>query len=233
MNHENSIPLTLQGKIILCGDIHSHVGDIERKLTESNITQAHLILLGDCGFGITPSLPKQLAELSIRKTLKIYCLRGNHDNPAYFTGKPYSDRLVCLKDYAPLHINGKTALSIGGAVSIDRLQQQKRNNWWPNEILPLAPSKLEDISTPLDILLTHTGFTPACLPLLQYDPEDPGLSSDLQEEQSRCFTIYDKLKPGQWFYGHYHTSQTWREDTTRIHVLDTGELYELSSDYTL
>lgn len=48
--------LSLQGRTFLCGDIHGKAASFKKTLTKADITDAHIIILGDCGFGINPDL---------------------------------------------------------------------------------------------------------------------------------------------------------------------------------
>lgn len=224
--------LSLQGRTFLCGDIHGKARSLKEALTEADITDAHIIILGDCGFGINPDLHSQLDMIASEKQLKIYCIRGNHDQPGAFTGIPYSERLVCLKDYTLLHIGKQTALAIGGAVSIDRCLRTGKEEWWADEIPLLNHPFLDGLNSGVDLLLTHTGAPPPLLPSLssrypEYFHADVNLQEDLMEEQYIFYQIQNKIKPAEWFYGHFHTSCSWSDNGTRIRVLDTGELCEV------
>lgn len=224
--------LSLQGRTFLCGDIHGKAMAFEKALTEAGIAHAHIIILGDCGFGINPDLHSQLDKIASDKQLKIYCIRGNHDQPTAFTGIPYSEHLVCLRDYTLLNIGKQTALAIGGAISIDRGLRTGKNEWWADEIAVLNHPFLDGLNAGIDLLLTHTGPPPPHLPSLssrypEYFHADMNLQEDLMEEQYIFYQIQNKVKPAQWFYGHFHTSCSWSDSGTRIRVLDIGELWEV------
>ena len=142
--------------ICFIGDIHGNYGAV---LRESNrMVDTVFICCGDCGFGFCkPGFYRSvLDDIEYRLEKKNnWCvmIRGNHDDPAYFSGYPvknekYPDAPVWNPaDYKRIHmagigwevlnlISGDRTISIlcgGGAVSVDRTVRVPGRTWWANE----------------------------------------------------------------------------------------------------
>lgn len=97
-----------------------------------------VVVAGDCGFGFTSINGDKEALSKLRKycmenNVMVYFLRGNHDDPSYFSeGKLTYDCFVCLPDYSVLTIGDKSGelnvLCIGGGTSIDRKYRIEKYN---------------------------------------------------------------------------------------------------------
>lgn len=212
------------------GDIHAKIAGLRDFLHVH--PGVSLILLGDCGFGFDPLLPRILDHLAEEADACLYCIRGNHDDPSFFTGEHDTGRLKLLPDYTPLTINGKCALCIGGGLSVDRIYRREGKNWWPSEILHADPQKLRSVTLPVDLLLSHTGPAPDGLPkLTEINPglfkRDTRLLDDIRNEQENCRRIGQAVRPADWLFGHFHLSASWRDATTRYTVLDVGQTLDL------
>lgn len=225
-------------KIVLVGDIHGQFRqlgyDIKRLYTD-----AHIIQVGDFGMGYhKPNYYKdELTKLS--KTLeqtncKLYAIRGNHDDPAYFaeTNNPFDiDNITLLADYSELNLLGKSILCIGGAVSIDRLTNIPGESWWEGEKFNL---KLEHEfpyrDRQYDLVLTHT--RPKCCGsfkgfsnIAYWCENDPNLINELIEESEQLDCVYELTKPPKWCYGHFHESVITQCDNTVFKCLNIDEHY--------
>lgn len=223
--------ITIDTPCYVMGDIHAKIAGLREFL------QAHpgitLILLGDCGFGFDPLLPQILDHLAAEADARLYCIRGNHDDPSFFHAGHDTGRLTLLPDYTLLNINNKRTLCIGGGLSIDRIVRKEGKNWWPCEILTADPEQLARITPPVDLLLSHTGPAPDGLPsLTEASPgllkRDQQLLNDIRAEQEACRRIGESFQPADWVYAHFHLSASWSDDTTRYTVLDVGQTLDLS-----
>ena len=135
----------------VCGDIHGEFDVLLGRLKRLRITDALIIVAGDCGIGFdVPSFHEQLYK-RLEKTLeKLNCclllVRGSHDDPAYFEKEFLSfPRMKTVPDYSVLRFRQRTILCVGGAISIDRrfrlsrmrFDQEKEKNvrklYWEQE----------------------------------------------------------------------------------------------------
>jgi len=225
-------------KIIIVGDIHGAYPRLRYDISRS-YTDAYIIQVGDFGFGFhKPNYYKtELADVS--KTLTktnchLYVIRGNHDNPSYFTetNNPFEfDNITVLADYSELNLLGKSILLVGGAVSVDRRFRQVGRSWWYDENFNL---KLEDQfpykDRQYDLVVTHTR-PGVCGAFKGFDniqylcDQDPDLKNDLIDESQQLDYLYERTKPKDWFYGHFHNSDITQYEDTKFRCINIDEHY--------
>lgn len=226
--------------MIFLGDIHGNfnvlVSFIRRKETNKHI---NLIQVGDFGAGFNPDFTADLSyinDLFEENNATLYVIRGNHDNPNFFNGDYIYSNVKLLPDYTVLNIEGKNILFVGGAISIDRVYRKENINWWFNEYFTLDIDKLTQIEKKIDIIVTHSA--PNIAPpvdfndlVRHYSKSDHKLLNELIDERSRIFEMYKLLKtkhnPTHWFYGHFHSSNIFRYETTDFVLLNIDQFYEL------
>lgn len=225
-------------KIIIVGDIHGAYPRLRYDISRS-YTDAHIIQVGDFGFGFhKPNYYKtELADVS--KTLTktnchLYVIRGNHDDPSYFaeTNNPFGfDNITVLADYSELNLLGKSILLVGGAVSVDRRFRQVGRSWWYDEDFNL---KLEDQfpykDRQYDLVVTHTrpgvcGAFKGFDNIQYWCDQDPDLKNDLIDESQQLDYLYERTKPKDWFYGHFHKSDITQYEDTRFRCINIDEHY--------
>lgn len=210
--------------IYLTGDTHGLFTRIESFCEKMNTTHEDLlIILGDAGINFSggwrdENKKRILSELSIT----LLCIHGNHEKrpatiPAYkeqmwHGGVVYAEEkypnILFAKDGEVYDLNGKKAIAIGGAYSIDKWLRTPGVSWWEDEqpspeIKAKVEEKLQQLDWKVDIVLTHT--TP-----LKYEPVEtflPGIdqSSVDQSTEEWLDTIEDRLAYDHWFCGHFHT----------------------------
>lgn len=241
--------------IYVMGDIH---GEYHEAYTR-NVQHACIILAGDCGFGFHHykyytgcMYPKALKWLEKDDNI-IICVRGNHDNPAYFKGELFKEeRMLCVPDYTVIKGYHHTVLCIGGAISIDRTYRYDLNAmrpdgpqyWWQDEAPVFDCDKLREITEAgyrIDTVVTHT-CPDFCYPmdkgvtnptLAHWMQADPTLKADLQQERSVMTEIYHQLTDTynhplkRWIYGHYHASHKSNYDDMACVLLDINEIIPL------
>lgn len=212
------------------GDIHARISHVD-SFARQHPGQS-LIILGDCGFGFDPLLPQMLNHIGSANNVHIYCIRGNHDDPAFFLKKRTDEHLHPLPDFSLLSINGKTALAIGGGISIDRLYRRENINWWKNEPLAIDKEKLASLTDAVDILLTHTGPAPPGIPRLSEQfpgllKKDPALLDEIRQEQALCNDLAARLQPSWWIYAHFHQSITWKKGNILLKTLNVNEIINI------
>ena len=196
--------------------------------------------------------PKALKWLEKNDNI-IVCVRGNHDNPAYFKGELFKkERMLCAPDYTVIKGYHHTVLCVGGAISIDRTYRYDLNAmrpdgpqyWWQDEAPVLDSEKLREITEAgyrIDTVVTHTCpdfFYPTdkgvTNPTLEHWMQaDPTLKADLQQERSIMTEIYRQLTLTynhplkRWIYGHYHASHKAFYDGMACVLLDINEIISL------
>ncbi len=241
--------------VIVCGDIHGEFATLVHNIEQRSISDAIVIVAGDCGFGFyRPKYYEATYMGKIHKKLKkanvlLLMVRGNHDDPIYFEKElidyPY---MKTLPDYTIVHTSSHNILCIGGAVSQDRnfrismmsIQEKgKMPLWWADEPFNLKIDELqilEDEHVRIDTVVTHPAPS-FCLPQTKGDFEhfcanDENLAEDVRREREGLNKVYEWLsKYGHplryWYYGHYHQSATCEHNGTLFHLLNINELKEL------
>lgn len=170
--------------VIISGDIHGEFGNLINKvIVQYSITDALVIVAGDCGFGFErPGFYEGVYNRFSRRLSKanIYLafVRGNHDNPSYFTeGIIDWKRFRTIPDYSIIRAAGfHNILCVGGAVSIDRTyrydvrpsnanhysgdEKFRPANWWKDEAPFFQAYEIDEIIKSdlagIDTVITHT-----------------------------------------------------------------------------
>ena len=233
--------------LYFCGDVHGKYKELVWKLCEKNdIRDSGILVLGDFGIGFTRDMSDLYNKTEKKledRNLTIYVLRGNHDDPQYFTDEEkYSyPRLRFLEDHRVYNICDRSIYIIGGANSTDanidsecttivdrkveteeRLREHKLPTWWEDE--PVV-EKLDDLPTRVDIIASH------CAPL-NFDPVLMRTSEisvpqfeKILEERKYLEYVLNEVRADYWFYGHYHKSYTGTYNRLIYRCLGELELY--------
>lgn len=94
-----------------------------------------IVVSGGCGFGTKDDsyfidLFKKLNELLEKNNSHIVFVRGNNDDPSYFTDDKFSfSNIHLVEDYSILKMKGFNCLCIGGSIPVDRqwkIEQSER-----------------------------------------------------------------------------------------------------------
>lgn len=232
--------------MIFIGDIHGNFKKLFSLINNSEVKNDTFIQIGDFGVGFRPIEDEYLLlsfinEMLIEDGNDMYVIRGNHDNPSYFTEDKFGfSNIKFLPDFHVLEINGKTILTVGGALSIDRIQRREGVDYWKDEELPHIIPDISQIydGASIDIVCTHncptytwpTELSPIINNFATYDKT---LIRDLIDERKRLDLLYEKIKdfngydPKHWVYGHMHkTIQTMFGNTT-FQCCGINHFYEL------
>lgn len=242
-------------QLVVCGDIHAQFVGLCDAIERAGLTNAAVIVAGDCGFGFYP-LPyyeknycEQLDKRLERANVTLLMMRGNHDNPEFFSKQMIDfPRMKTLPDYSVISTGKHKVLCVGGAISIDRTNRLGKMQlqrlyygeaapiYWPDEPFVYDEDELNRLEADklrIDTVVTHTA--PAfCEPLvkkglLEWAEEDAALLSDVEKERRDVSRLYEWLMAKghplkQWFYGHFHYAATAVIDATTFRMLGIMEL---------
>lgn len=210
--------------IILTGDTHGIFDDIFDYCEEYQTTNDDvMIILGDAGINYylddrDYSLKEELSHLPVT----LFCIHGNHEErPCNIPGyqeKMWHDGIVLYEvDYPNIlfaqdgelyDLDGKKAIVIGGAYSVDKYYRISGGAPWfeseqPDEqIKYYVETQLEKIGWRVDYVFSHTAP-------LSFEPREAFVESIDQSSVDKSTeewldTLERKLNYEQWYCGHYH-----------------------------
>lgn len=212
----------------LTGDTHGDLYRVVSFCTDNNLTKDDtVIILGDVGLNYYGNTRDLFQKELISKTVPtIFCVHGNHEmNPEYMKNMKekewhkgvvfYEEKfphLLYAKDGEIYDFDGKTAVVLGGAYSVDKYYRLSHHwNWFSDEqmsdeVKARCISNLEKNNWQVDYVLSHTVPT-------NYMPTDMFLSCVDQSTVDKSMeewlqNIHDKLMYKHWYAGHYHCSRT-------------------------
>ena len=203
-------------------------GDTHRDFNRLNSLECNendmIIVLGDAGINyFLNDEDKKFKEYLKEFKLKIFCIRGNHEERPenistykeveMFNGKVYIEEdypnLIFAKDGEVYDIDSKKVLVIGGAYSIDkeyRLLYGK--SWFKDE--QLNEDEMKKIFNKVknkhfDIVLSHT-----CP--FKYEPIEvfmTGFDQSKVDKNMEYFLdkIEENIEYNKWYCGHFHTEK--------------------------
>lgn len=212
--------------IYLTGDTHGkfdRIGIFCNKLQTSR--DDILIILGDAGINFhAGALDILRKEYLTKLPITILCIHGNHerrpeslpyyDEQEWHGGKVYAEErylnILFAKDGEVYDLDGRQAIAIGGAYSIDKARRIEGQSWWADEqpspaIKARVENALDLLNWQIDIVLSHTAP-------LKYEPVEvffPGIDQSKVDKSTEEWLdgIEDRLEYGKWYCGHYHTEK--------------------------
>ena len=226
--------------LYFCGDIHGDYKEFVWTITKRyGLRNSAIVVLGDFGVGFDKTMTDlyKWSEKRLNDTNNvIFAIRGNHDDPEYFTDEEkYSyPRLRFMEDHKVYTICGKTIYPIGGANSTDVTYRLEINQnlaakgkdkrvWWPGEDIT---RKYDNLPTRVDIIISHSAPL-TFLPIITKFPETPGWQYDkILDERKYLDHILVEVKAKYWFYGHYHHHFSGSFGELLYKGLDIMEFYE-------
>jgi len=222
-------------RTFILGDIHGNFSAIESWLKNYAERGDALIQAGDFGAGFLHSeRVKSLGRKFDDAGCRLYAIRGNHDNPAWFNENRKYGGVEFLRDTTRT-INGNSFLFLGDAISVDRAFRKEDVTWWRKEPYVLDEDFLGRL-VGVDYVVSHTcpGFAKPVstmkkgLFLEQFFDVDDTLQQDLLEESKQMELTYNILKEKNnikaWYFGHFHVSENMAIDNTKFQCLNIDEI---------
>jgi hypothetical protein len=206
---------------LFIGDVHGIYSRYAKLIDESPDT----IQLGDMGIGFrkwphgewqaNPPYDKMVRS-------RARFIRGNHDNP--FVCSQHSQ---WIKDgHVEKLSDGRVAMFIGGAFSIDKAFRIEDFSWWPQE--ELSQEKMWILAgiyeqTKPEVMVTHDCPISALRNLL------PAAHHQWDNTRTQQFlqTLWNFHKPKLWVHGHHHISSDKMLEGTRFVCLAELEIRDL------
>lgn len=209
--------------LIFCGDVHGDFRTLAWKLQNKRITDSDIVICGDIGVGF------ETFELDIEELAgsrkgewlryngnKIYCVRGNHDDPDRFKEMTQLEDLPIwlVPDYTVLELEASDVLCIGGGFSIDYEYRQMAGwGWWRGEMPVYNAEKLTNaLAKPRESIAIATHSAPSfCPPVEKLKNARPCILEGCKKEREIMDLFYNhinyqlpKSMQVYWYYGHFH-----------------------------
>lgn len=213
--------------VYVTGDTHRNFKRIFDFCAERNTTKDDvLIILGDACINYfldrrDLELKKDLSDFEIT----LLCVHGNHEERPFMIktyrkkkwrgGTVYCEKefpnMLFAKDGEIYDLEGKKAIAIGGAYSVDKQYRISSGApWFPTEqpseeIRNYVEEALDRVGWHIDAVLSHTAP-------LKYEPTDVFLPNVEQETVDKSTerwldSIEDRLDYRRWYCGHYHCNR--------------------------
>lgn len=212
--------------IYLTGDIHGDPTQVELFCSKMQLTENDtIVMLGDVGVnyygGKRDRLPKRILS-SLPVTF--LCIHGNHEirpqnipeyRPTVWNGgrvlvDEANPNILFAEDGEIYDLDGKKALAIGGAYSVDKFYRLHRGfGWWadeqPSELTKRKVERVVSECKGIDIILSHTcpkKYIPTemFLPMIDQSTVDNSTEEWLN-------TIEESVDYKAWYCGHWHTDK--------------------------
>lgn len=210
--------IRIEGPVFFMGDLHGNpdalftateqIATCREPSSGMKQSPCNLIILGDIGLGFdTCTLFLREAFTELRdEGWNIYLVRGNHDNPLYWTEGV--EGATVLPDNKIVTINGKRVFVSGGGTSIDRSRRVLNRSYWEKEEI-FVPKHVPREVGPVYAVLSHTGPEPPVMHnkfiIDDWLAADRGLGADLELERIQVDRLAS-MRPKLWFYGHFHVN---------------------------
>ncbi len=235
-----------RSQIFITGDKHRNYKSVIQFCHQNKTTfEDILIILGDAGFNYYGDRrDEKLKDKLSRCRVTLFCIHGNKENrpqniDTYETKIFHNDYVYYEKKYPNLlfahdggvyEFDGKSAIVLGGAHSVDKNFRINNNlPWWEDEIPTTEVKKefvtaLQNRDNQIDYILTHTvplKYEPVEMFLSQQKKKkhiwgnrirnrtsnlnfEPDINKDLEKWLDK---IEERTQYQKWYAGHYHTDK--------------------------
>lgn len=214
--------------IFFVGDIHGDAEVVAQMIPKCGMTaQDTLVLLGDVGMNFAGNKygDRRRKQKLNGLEIPILCIHGNHEmrpetlityrEVQWHGGVVYTEEefpnLFFAKDGEVYNLEGKKAIAIGGAYSVDKFYRLKRGDLWfsdeqpSEEIKKRVEKALDDLNWTIDIVMTHTcpyRYIPTEAFLSGVDQATVDNSTELWLD-----SIEKRLDYKAWYCGHWHINK--------------------------
>jgi len=237
--------------LYFCGDVHGQFNTFANAIATKGIKNAIVVLCGDVGFGFyKPAYYTQmmfnLHERLVENNVHVIALRGNHDDPHYFTTHLSTiapelhnefPNFIFVEDYDVVFTKFGNILCIGGGLSIDRTNRTLNKDYWENEgVKPLSKTIYDRLyKYNIHIVAAHTApiqVGPYGLGSVVegWAKHDKYVKVDAIDERTLvdkiCNQLVDQWVISDWYYGHFHDSFFTHSNGAYFHGLDCMEFKE-------
>jgi len=198
----------------------------------------YMIIAGDLGLIFSTNFDdkteKSWTEYVGNKPWTTLFIDGNHENFERLNALPeiemfggkvgkYTDSIYHLKRGNIYTIEEKTFFTMGGGVSIDKLQRRDRISWWEEEMPNYAEYKkamdsLVKVNFKVDYVITHTAPDFIRISLLKEVgmlniPIFDGTTIPYKDKDQLSLFLEKlvneyNLNFKKWYFGHYHIDKT-------------------------
>lgn len=184
--------------IIVTGDIHADFGKLNELINKKK--PKIVICCGD--FGYWPRFPWFNENVIKTQGAKIYWCDGNHEDHWSLAQRESNEILPDVfymsRGSTLVLPDGRTAMFMGGAESIDKNVRTEGLDWFREEII--TQKDLYDLpDVKVDIFITHTCPVELVHDLTQFYPE-----KGIEPSNYALSELRKKYKPDLWFFGHWH-----------------------------
>lgn len=210
--------------VYVTGDTHGSYRHVRRFVREHGLGAGDLLVcLGDTGFNyFDDERDERVRDKADRMGVPLLCIRGNHDrNPASMSGYQAESwrgggvyrherwpNLLFARDGSVFDLEGRSAVAIGGAYSVDKAYRLAKGfAWFSDEQLSIAEKRAVEKALAcrdwrVDVVLSHTcpaSFVPqeALHESVDQSTVDTAMEDWLQ-------TLADRLEYTRWYCGHFH-----------------------------
>jgi hypothetical protein len=227
-------------RLMIAGDWHGDRGWAESAIRLAKEADCDAILhLGDWGYWpaydeITQSqtggcyFTTKIKEFTKRQRIPIYWLDGNHENHEALHPGQGDQWLRHLPRGHRWNWWGKTWMSVGGGVSVDKSVRTPGYDWFPGEVL--SPVQLEYClrEGDVDVVVAHDCPTGVEIPGVHGQGKTknvggffpPEAIAESEDNRALMGIIADEKKPAWWFHGHYHSRYNGEREQTKVFGLD-------------
>jgi len=214
--------------IFFTGDTHGQGDKLLRHIRRFDLgAEDVIVILGDSGFNYYCDGRDVLFKRQINDTgVTVFCIHGNHEQRPYALkayhevnwrgGVAYVEdafpNLLFARDGEVYDLDGRQAIAIGGAYSVDKnLRLMAGANWFENEqpdatIRSRVEAVLEQRGWSVDVVLSHT----CPEKYIPFDALIPGFDQRTVDRSTEKWlgSIEEKLSYNNWLCGHWHIDRT-------------------------
>lgn len=219
-------------KTVVAGDWHGNTVATRRAMHfAQKFGASEVFQVGDFGFGWRQvasgdAMIDACSRAASAYEVDLFWLDGNHENfdkleeiGAFGAQEPVelAPRVFYVPRGCVIERDGKRALVIGGAYSVDKKYRTPHKSWWPQEEITHADLERCYEAGEVDVVFSHDAPHPAFVAALtlaadgdlaeadhlvwKNDLAFPGAAPNRMALQS----VLESANPRLWVHGHYHT----------------------------